>query len=223
MAAFAESLGFAHETIEAADGAVLRILPSPTSPPPDAPPPPPPPPITEEQRARAAANEAAARARRDAATAAPPAAAPPVAAPLAAAPPAAAAPAAAADSAPLEPAAGQATLHDLNGVASTVALRELSDGLGVSSALYLGASDLLKLRAMIEQPEDQAHALRVLRRLSTVPMTGQLNVATSMLACLAELSVGRREGAGSGAGGCGGGGGGGHTPRAYHERVGGAA
>ena len=83
-------------------------------------------------------------------------------------------------------------VHDLNGVASAVALRELSDSLGVSSALYLGASDLLKLRAMIEQPEDQAHALRVLRRLSTVPMTGQLNVATSMLACLAELSADAR-------------------------------
>ena len=58
VATFAESLGFTHETIEAADGAVLRILPQPSSPSPDAPPAPAPPPITEEQRARAAASKA---------------------------------------------------------------------------------------------------------------------------------------------------------------------
>ena len=122
-----------------------------------------------------------------------PAAAPPAAAPLATAVPSpAGAPPAAADSAPLEPAADQATLHDLSGVASAAALRELSDGLGVSSALYLGASDLLRLKAMIEQPDDETHALRVLRRLSTVRMTGQLNAATHMLACLAELSADAR-------------------------------
>ena len=42
----------------------------------------------------------------------------------------------------------RATLHDLNGIVRAAEQRELSDSLGVSSALYLGASDMLKLCAM---------------------------------------------------------------------------
>ena len=66
--------------------------------------------------------------------------------------------------------------------------RELSDQLGVSSALYLGAHDMLKLRAMLEQPDDLAHAERVLRRLSMVPMTSKLDDTTGFVAFMAELS-----------------------------------
>ena len=83
----------------------------------------------------------------------------------------------------------QTTVHELDGVAGAAEQRELSDSLGVSSALYLGASDLLKLRAVIEDPPDVDHAMRVLRRLSTVPMTSQLDAATGMLSCLSTLAA----------------------------------
>ena len=66
--------------------------------------------------------------------------------------------------------------------------RELSDQLGVSSALYLGAHDMLKLRAMLEQPDNLAHAECVLRRLSSVPMTSKLDDTTGFVAFMAELS-----------------------------------
>ena len=63
----------------------------------------------------------------------------------------------------------------------------LSDSLGISSALYLGATDMLKLHVMLEQPDDTAHALCVLRRLSTVPITAQLESTTGILALMREL------------------------------------
>ena len=83
----------------------------------------------------------------------------------------------------------QATLAGLNGVASTAEQRELSDSLGVSSALYLGANDMLKLKAMLEEPDAPAQVLRVLRRLSMVPMTIQLNNSTDMLEFMVLLST----------------------------------
>ena len=48
---------------------------------------------------------------------------------------------------------------------------------------------MLKLRAMLEHPDDQAHALRVLRRLSTAPITGQLESTTGICALVRELST----------------------------------
>ena len=81
------------------------------------------------------------------------------------------------------------TLTGLNGVASTAEQCELSDSLGVSSALYLGASDMLKLRAMLEEPDSPAQVLRVLRRLSMAPLTIQLNNATDMLEFMVSLST----------------------------------
>ena len=143
--------------------------------------------MTDTQRARAAANREAALARRAEAEAA---AASPAAAPAAMAAPAAtmAAPAVAPAPMPAPLESGQTRLDDLARVSSGSEVRDLSDSLGVSSALYLGASDLLKLRAMIENPCDVEHATRVLRRLSTVPMTSQLDGATGMRACLASLA-----------------------------------
>ena len=89
-------------------------------------------------------------------------------------------------SAPLN---AQAMLGELSGVASAADQRELSDSLGVSSALYLSAADMLKLKAMLEQPDDVAHALRVLQRLSTVPITRQLEETAGILAFLVGLSA----------------------------------
>jgi hypothetical protein len=74
-------------------------------------------------------------------------------------------------------------------VASAAEQRELSDGLGVSSALYLGASDMLKLRAMLEEPDTPAQVLRVLRRLSMAPLTIHLNNSTEMLEFMVSLST----------------------------------
>ena len=45
------------------------------------------------------------------------------------------------------------------------------------------ARPILKLRAMIEQPKDPAHLLRVLRRLSTAPMSIQLDATSGMSMC----------------------------------------
>ena len=81
------------------------------------------------------------------------------------------------------------TLTGLNGVASTTEQRELSDSLGVSSALYLGATDMLKLRAMLDEPDTPAQVLHVLRRLSMAPLTIQLNNSTDMLECMVSLST----------------------------------
>ena len=148
VAAFAEQRGLAHETVDTAEGVVLRILPSST-------------PSAAAPAAEPAAAEPAAAAEREAAPPAPAPAASPVAA-AAAAPVPTPAPAPA-----VAPAAdvwwandSQTTLNELNRVVSAAELGALSDNLGVSSALYLGASDMLKLRAMLEQPDDQAHALR---------------------------------------------------------------
>jgi hypothetical protein len=126
--------------------------------------------MNEAQRARAAANKATALARLAAATAAPIATS-----------------TAAAASSVLP--SDQGTLDELSGVAGAAEQRELSDSLGVSSALYLGASDMLKLRAMLEEPNDLTHALRVLRRLSMVPMTMRLDTTSGMVAFLAELQA----------------------------------
>ena len=83
----------------------------------------------------------------------------------------------------------QLTLTGLNGVASTTELRELSDSLGVSSALYLGATDMLKLRAMLDEPDTPAQLLHVLRRLSMAPLTIQLNKSTDILNFMVSLST----------------------------------
>ena len=83
----------------------------------------------------------------------------------------------------------QLTLTGLNGVASTTELRELSDSLGVSSALYLGATDMLKLRAMLDEPDTPAQVLHVLRRLSMAPLTIQLNKSTDILNFMVSLST----------------------------------
>ena len=80
-------------------------------------------------------------------------------------------------------------MDELNRVVDAAEHSALSDRLGVSTALYLGATDMLKLLAMLEQPDDQTHALRVLRRLSTVPMTAQLESTTGFLAFLVEQST----------------------------------
>lgn len=113
--------------------------------------------------------------------------APAATAPAASAPEASA-PAASAPVASAPPPSDQATLHELSGVASTAEQRELSDALGISSALYLGASDMLKLKAMLEEPTDMVHTQLVLRRLSMVPMTIKLNETTGFAAFLVELS-----------------------------------
>ena len=42
---------------------------------------------------------------------------------------------------------------------------------------------------MLEQPSDRAHALRVLHRLSTVPMTLKLEETTGIAAFMAELKA----------------------------------
>ena len=83
---------------------------------------------------------------------------------------------------------GQATLDELSGVAADAEQRALSDNLGVSSALMLGAHDMLRLRAMLEEPTDTAHAQLVLRRLSMVPMTIKLDETTGFVAFMAGLS-----------------------------------
>ena len=71
-------------------------------------------------------------------------------------------------------------MGQLSGVAG-IAERELSDKLGVSSALMLGAHDMLRLRAMLEEPTNMAHAQLVLRRLSMVPMTIKLDETTGFV------------------------------------------
>ena len=185
---FCDEQGLAHESVDVDGSTTLRVvrqqIPAAA--------------LSEEQRERSAANKAAALARRAAAIAAlasataPTAAAAPMvaAAPMAATAPMATATAPAqaapAQAAPTLP-NGQATLHELSGVADTAEQRELSDSLGVSSALYLGAADMLKLKAALEEPNDLAHALRVLRRLSMVPMTTRLDTTSGMVAFLAEL------------------------------------
>ena len=172
-------------------------------------------PLNDAQRARAAANKAVAIERRATVVAAAAAAPAAVASNAAAAAPAAmaamapatmqataaSAPVAAAAGAPAgvvpnvaasaaesAPAGGQVTVDDLSGVADAAEQRELSDGLGVSSALYLGAHDMLHLRAMLEQPNDAEHTQRVLRRLSMAPMTAQLDTTTGFVAFMIELS-----------------------------------
>lgn len=209
VAAFAERRGLEHETVETSDGLLLRILPSPPPPPAEAATAAAPPGAAAADTAPAdttAADAAAHAATADAAAPAPPEAesAPPAppeeaepadaeadAANAAAAAAAADAPNADADAAGAGAAAapGQATLNDLGGVVGAAEQSELSDALGVSSALYLCAADVLKLRAMIEQPEDPAHLLRVLRRLSSVPMTLQLDATSGMVAFFAELQA----------------------------------
>ena len=202
LCALCDEQGLAHETVEADGNTVLKVLR-------------PAPPLTEGQRERSAANRGAALARRAAARAAtaPVAAAAPAAPPIAttaptasAAPIATAAPTAAAAgstaaTAATAPAAAttaaaasappsvQATVDGLSGVADAADQLQLSDSLGVSSALYLSAADMLKLKAMLDAPDDAAHAQRVLRRLSMVPMTVQLDTTTGFLAFLVELST----------------------------------
>ena len=51
---------------------------------------------------------------------------------------------------------------------------------------------MLKLQAMLEQPDDEAHALRVLRRLSMAPITAQLEATTGLLAFMVEQSTDER-------------------------------
>ena len=72
-------------------------------------------------------------------------------------------------------------------MASTVEQRELSDSLGISSALYLGATDMLKLKAVLESTDDRDHGARALRRLAMVPMTATLARTTGIVAYMAKL------------------------------------
>ena len=191
ICAFCDEQGLAHETVEADGTTVLRVRrAAPTAASGSE--------MTEAQRERVAANKAAAIARRAAAassaatsttatsaTVAPAAIKPaPVMTASAPAPvQTTAAPAAAATLTPND----QAMVDELSGVANAAELRELSDSLDVSSALYLGAQDMLKLRTMLEQPHDLVHAERVLRRLSMTPMTSKLDETTGFVALMAEL------------------------------------
>ena len=65
--------------------------------------------------------------------------------------------------------------------------RNLSDSLGVSSAIHLGMADMLKLKAVLDAPDSAAHVDRALTRLAMVPMTAKLERATGVVAMLAEL------------------------------------
>ena len=67
-------------------------------------------------------------------------------------------------------------------MAGIVDVCALSDKLGVSSALYLGAHDIHKLLTMIDDATDYMQAEPVLRRLSMVHLTLALDRATSMVA-----------------------------------------
>ena len=69
----------------------------------------------------------------------------------------------------------------------TAKLHELSDALGVSSSLYLGMTDMLKLKAALEEPEDATHVKCTLKRLSMVPMTAALESESGIVACVREL------------------------------------
>jgi hypothetical protein len=62
-------------------------------------------------------------------------------------------------------------MGDLAGVASVAEQRELSDSLGVSSALMLGAGDMLKLQAAIDEAEDmdQVRATLAARAVARAP------------------------------------------------------
>jgi hypothetical protein len=60
--------------------------------------------------------------------------------------------------------------------------------LGVSTALYLGAEDVLKLRASLTEHADApAEQLRVLNRLASVPMTRELCNNTRIDEAVAQL------------------------------------
>ena len=91
----------------------------------------------------------------------PPAAPPAAAPPPPTAPPAATPPPAAAPSPPLP-----------------TEIVALSDALGVTSALKLGAGDMLKLLKFIDEPRDSAQLVGVLRRLSMSPLTPELSRST---------------------------------------------
>ena len=62
----------------------------------------------------------------------------------------------------------------------------LSNELGVSATLYLGAEDVLKLRALLES-SDESKTLRVLERLKSVPMTRELRNSTRIDESVAYL------------------------------------
>ena len=139
--------------------------------------------LTAEQQARMAASRAAAIARRNAPRSAAAAPAPVV---HVGAPADTAAAARATLDAPPPHEGGQSTIGELSGVQSVV---DLSDSLGVSSALYLGAHHMLKLRAILEQPDDKAQGMRALRRFSMARLTSKLEEATGILAFMRELST----------------------------------
>ena len=73
-------------------------------------------------------------------------------------------------------------------MAGILDVRALSDELGVSSALYLGASDVRKLRDMISASE-HAKTERALRRFSMMPMTLVLDRNTHMVEFVSDLQT----------------------------------
>ena len=68
-------------------------------------------------------------------------------------------------------------------------MRALSDELGVSSALYLGASDMRKLRDIISDTSEYTQTERALHRFSMMPMTIVLDRNTSMVEFVSELQT----------------------------------
>ena len=85
------------------------------------------------------------------------------------------------------PSPRQATIGSLAGVSAAAEQLALSDSLDVSSALYLGATDMLKLKAVLESSDDRDHGARALRRLAMVPMTAKLARTTGIAAYMAKL------------------------------------
>lgn len=74
----------------------------------------------------------------------------------------------------------QASLHQMAGVVKY--REEVQNVEGVANTLYLGEEDLRRLRSTIEENEaDRETLLRVLRRLSAVPITRE---------CLEETCIG---------------------------------
>jgi hypothetical protein len=70
----------------------------------------------------------------------------------------------------------QSTISELGGVTDA---QVLSRELGVAATLYLGAEDVLRLRAALERHTEAPEALRrVLERLSSVPLTHELRGST---------------------------------------------
>lgn len=85
---------------------------------------------------------------------------------------------------PSQPPLRQSMVDEMAGVLN---VRALSDDLGVSSALYLGAQDMRKLRDMISNASEYKQTERPLHRLSMMPMTLMLDRNTRMVEFVSEL------------------------------------